>query len=116
MKLMKTQGASDAMQMAHYKLTIIITIIITNMTVANNIVINFGQNVSHIFVTRLPRFPNAGRSPSFVIFNINNVSHNLERVKESMTFSFELFHWIRQPLSRSAPLRAVLLFKNSSEY
>ena len=28
MKLMKTQGASDAMQMAHYKLTIIIIIII----------------------------------------------------------------------------------------
>ena len=26
MKLMKTQGASDAMQMAHYKLTIIIII------------------------------------------------------------------------------------------
>ena len=28
MKQMKTQGASDAMQMAHYKLTIIIIIII----------------------------------------------------------------------------------------
>ena len=30
MKQMKTQGASDAMQMAHYKLTIIIIIIIGN--------------------------------------------------------------------------------------
>ena len=30
MKQMKTQGASDAMQMAHYKLTIIIIIIINN--------------------------------------------------------------------------------------
>ena len=34
MKLMKTQGASDAMQMAHYKLTIIIIIIITLLTLA----------------------------------------------------------------------------------
>ena len=33
MKLMKTQGASDAMQMAHYKLTIIIIIIITYVAV-----------------------------------------------------------------------------------
>ena len=33
MKLMKTQGASDAMQMAHYKLTIIIIIIIIIMSV-----------------------------------------------------------------------------------
>ena len=32
MKLMKTQGASDAMQMAHYKLTIIIIIIIMFQT------------------------------------------------------------------------------------
>ena len=31
MKLMKTQGASEAMQMAHYKLTIIIIIIIIIM-------------------------------------------------------------------------------------
>ena len=33
MKLMKTQGASDAMQMAHYKLTIIIIIIIINSNI-----------------------------------------------------------------------------------
>ena len=32
MKLMKTQGASDAMQMAHYKLTIIIVIISKDTT------------------------------------------------------------------------------------
>ena len=32
MKLMKTQGASDAMQVAHYKLTIIIIIIINLLT------------------------------------------------------------------------------------
>ena len=32
MKLMKTLGASDAMQMAHYKLTIIIIIIIIKIT------------------------------------------------------------------------------------
>ena len=28
MKLMKTQGASDAMQMTHYKLTIIIVVVV----------------------------------------------------------------------------------------
>ena len=32
MKLMKTQGASDAMQMAHYKLTIIIIINASDFT------------------------------------------------------------------------------------
>ena len=36
MKLMKTQGASDAMQMAHYKLTIIIIIIIILDLFLNN--------------------------------------------------------------------------------
>ena len=35
MKLMKTQGASDAMQMAHYKLTIIIIIIIIIVNIAS---------------------------------------------------------------------------------
>ena len=33
MKLMKTQGASDAMQMAHYKLTIIIIIKYANVEI-----------------------------------------------------------------------------------
>ena len=46
MKLMKTQGASDAMQMAHYKLTIIIIIIILE------IIPIFLTNISNILTVR----------------------------------------------------------------